>query len=161
MINLGGLKLVSPQSLAARRGKFFELFVEDLVNQNASQTMKVTTQKFPKFLEEFNKTAEIPVEIPDLVIESSKFNAVIYVQCDLWNGGEQTNRGEKYHSNSSSSLYQLCKDNGYNFYTVVSSDPRESGKTEKSRGRKILKKGRLHNILLWPYDLLEKLQELK
>jgi len=149
------VSIIKAQSLGAKRGKYFEIFAEELSKNIIGNKGKILTQSFPEFMKFENIKSEIDFEIPDIIIESENFNAVIAIQCDLWNGGHQSNRGEKYHSTGPDSLYEICKKNGYNFYTLVSADPKESGKSLKSRGRKIIEKGRKNGILLWPSDLIE------
>jgi len=157
-----GISLIPPAAIGCQRGKIFEDYVEDLIrlNINDHDDVKVYTQvreshdQFPEFLRKDSN--DIKVEIPDIVIRSKNYNAIIQVQIDLWNGGAQSNRGEKYHSITDGSLYGKCKSNGWNFHTVVWAIP----KISKSRASDIIKKGYVNGILLYPSTLIDLIRGL-
>ena len=145
------ISFVKPQSLGAKRGKFFEDFIERIVIDSVGCEAQVKKQFFPEFMISENKDLNISKEKPDIVIFSDSFCAVINIQCDLWLGGQQSNRGEKYHDSNPDSLFGICKKNGYHFFTIVSEDPSTA---KGPRARQIINKGRNLGILLWPADLI-------
>ena len=156
-----GIDLVKPASIGAVRGKRFERLIESEVSKLENNNFKFFTQikkdnpYYPEFLKK-----DIAIEIPDLMIVSPNKSMLVNVQIDLWCGGAQTNRGEKYHSTLENSLYHLCKENGWDFHTLVYKSIPPAKTKKETRGRSIIRVGRETGIMLYLSELLDILRGL-
>lgn len=167
-LNIDAINSISAGSIASQRGRRLEDFIEFnikniLKEKNAQWDKQVKTNNplYPSFLKE----SVIDPEIPDFVIRSENFNAVINVQVSLWGGGAQTNRGHKYNNDS------FFDKNGWNLYTIVCDEPplikkKKDGSFKLSKGRlpravQIAKSGYESGNMLYPYDFFKKLESLQ
>jgi len=88
--------LIIPQSKAAIRGNIF--------NKEVANEFKSILPKTAKILPEYKHSNY--AEILDLYIECNDKVLCVFNQLDLWNGGEQLNRCDKYLSKPNNEL--LC-----------------------------------------------------
>jgi len=163
-----GIPIVKAGSLSSVRGKRFEDFITSLIEKTIREKDKteVFTQvrdthiAYPSFLKDHNNSGLIPIEIPDIIIRSDNYNAIIHVQIALWGGGQQSNRGSKYHDTRPGSIYHTCIENGWNFHTVVWEEPKKP-KRMKSRASKIIENGFKSGIMLYPSTLVKILEGIQ
>ena len=130
------------------RGNTLNKIVADLLSKHPFVEKAETEVKYPR-------VSEI-VDVLATLQDGSRF--VIMCQVDLWNGGAQGNRGDKYIVDSK--FKNICEENGDRWGCVVLKPPTFNAKS-KSKQFKMFRVGYDQEILFYPSVLLSYLDDLR
>lgn len=129
------------------RGNALNKIVADLLSKHPFVEEAETEVKYPR-------VSEI-VDVLATLSDGSRF--VIMCQVGLWEGGAQSNRGDKYIVDSK--FKNICEENGDRWGCVVLNPP--TFKTTKSKQFNIFRAGYDQEILFYPSVLLSYLDDLR